>query len=243
MNGRSAGSSVRQFLILFAAINVALQHSPSVDAFSPAVEKNSLHRSFISTRNNNQGLKQRESLRFLLVRSSTPDDQNNESNNSDSDIENLEDDIVKNLAQSSANQFDNFERPLDPFMAAVTQMDDKTANAPTVKVPLLGEIPIDGSILVLVPTVLIAVGGFVFSIIIGIQSKDAIADQITQVTQTLSTPPVKTQTVVTDGCRGLCSDQAAQLETMRGFMQSLARDKPADVIVPTTNSNIVLPEQ
>lgn len=88
---------------------------------------------------------------------------------------------------------DNAEKPLDPLIQALTKMDDETLNAPTIKAPLFGEIPIDGSIVVLIPAVLIAVAGFIFSIVIGIQSKDIIADQITQVTEVLSTPPAKEQ--------------------------------------------------
>ncbi len=136
------------------------------------------------------------------------------------------------IPQQQQSQFSDaeFEQPLDPLVKALTQMDEETANAPTTKVPLLGEIPLDGSIVVLLPAAIIAVAGFIFSIVIGIQSKDIIADQVAQVTESLSTPPVKEQ-VVSNDCRGLCSDQDKQLETMKNFMQKFAVEKEEETVV------------
>ena len=138
----------------------------------------------------------------------------------------------------SQSQFSDaeFEQPLDPLVKALTQMDEETANAPTTKVPLIGEIPLDGSIVVLLPAAIIAVAGFIFSIVIGIQSKDIIADQVSQVTEALSTPPVKEQVVNNDSsCRGLCSDQDKQLESLKNFMQKLAKeDETVAAAVPVT---------
>lgn len=113
---------------------------------------------------------------------------------------------------------------LDPLVASLTRMDEGMLNTPTTKVPLLGEIPLDGSIVVLLPVALIAVVGFILSINIALNSKDAIVEKMDEINAVLSTPPVK-ETVVADGCRGLCSDQDEQLNNMRDFMNSLAPKK------------------
>lgn len=116
------------------------------------------------------------------------------------------------------------ERRLDPLVQSLTQMDEETANGPTQSVPFFGEIPADGSILVLAPVALIAVIGFILTIQIAFSSKDVWVSAIDELNAQLSKPPVK-ETVVLNECRGLCSDQDAQLDGMRSFMQSLAPQK------------------
>jgi hypothetical protein len=122
---------------------------------------------------------------------------------------------------------------LDPLIASLTRMDADMVNTPTTKVPLLGEIPLDGSIVVLLPVALIAVVGFIMSINIAFNSADIISQKVDQVSNVLSTPPAK-KTVQYDGCRGLCSDQDGQLDNMRIFMNSLAKKTPEveNVVVP-----------
>lgn len=113
------------------------------------------------------------------------------------------------------------QQRLDPLVASLTRMDADMINTPTTKVPLLGEIPLDGSIVVLIPVALIAIVGFIMSINIAMNSQDLISEKMDEINAVLSAPPVK-QTVVNEGCRGLCSDQDQQLDNMRGFMNSLA---------------------
>lgn len=112
---------------------------------------------------------------------------------------------------------------LDPLVASLTRMDNEMVNTPTTKVPIIGEIPLDGSIVVLLPVALIAVIGFITSINIAFNSSDAIVQKLEEVNAVLSAPPVK-QNVITDdsGCRGLCSNQDEQLDNMRNFMNSLS---------------------
>lgn len=110
---------------------------------------------------------------------------------------------------------------LDSLVATLTRVDPEIANVPTRDIPLFGEVPVDGTLLLLVPVTLIAVLGLVLTIYIGYDSRDLIADEMEKITTVMSSPPVK-DTVVTSGCRGLCSDQAGQLEYMRGIMESLA---------------------
>ena len=113
---------------------------------------------------------------------------------------------------------------LDPLVQSLTRMDDDVANGPTRNVPFFGEIPADGSILILAPVALIAVIGFILTIQIAFTSKDVWVSAIDELNAQLSKPPVK-ETVVTNSCRGLCSDQDEQLESLRSFMQGLASPK------------------
>lgn len=113
------------------------------------------------------------------------------------------------------------QQRLDPLIASLTRVDEDMKNAPTTKVPLLGEIPLDGSIVVLLPVTIIAIVGFIMSINIAFSSKDTIVQKLDEVNAVLSAPPAK-KAVVSEGCRGLCSNQDEQLDSMRTFMNSLA---------------------
>ena len=55
------------------------------------------------------------------------------------------------------------------------------------------------------------------------QSKDAIVQQLNEITSVMSSPPSKKAVVPDGSCRGLCSDQDEQLNAMRGFMEGLAK--------------------
>lgn len=146
--------------------------------------------------------------------------------------------VYKSLTKESASggimlysqQGDNNEpvapERLDPLIEALTKMDEETAKAPTTKLPLLGEVPVDGSLLVLAPVALIAVVGFIMSIQIGIQSKDTIVEKFDEINYSLSRPPAKVAPKIDPGaCRGLCSDQGYQLDTMKGFMEGLSNNR------------------
>jgi len=114
----------------------------------------------------------------------------------------------------------------DPLVQSLTRNDVDTTNVKKTNLPLLGEVPVDGSLLLLIPVAIIAVVGFILSVQIGFRSKDAIAEQLDQISNVMSQPPVK-KTVPTTGCRGLCSDQDAQLDNMKGFMEGLSKKKAA----------------
>lgn len=113
------------------------------------------------------------------------------------------------------------ERELDPLIKSLTRMDPVTANAPTRNVPLLGEIPVDGSLFVLAPAAIIGVLGFLMSINIAFQSRDIFIKGLEQIAKEMSRPPVK-EVVAKDSCRGLCSNQEDQLKSMRRFMENLS---------------------
>lgn len=118
------------------------------------------------------------------------------------------------------------KRQLDGLMAAVTRTAPSDTNTPTTNLPFFGEIPIDGSLLVLAPAAVIAVLGFVMSIVVAFNAKDTFVDQLAVLSQEINSAALAETNSVSDGsCRGLCSSQDQQLEGMRVFMESLARSK------------------
>jgi len=114
-------------------------------------------------------------------------------------------------------------RQPDSLLESLTRTDPAMKNVPTTTIPIFGEIPRDGTLLILVPSIAIAVIGLIVSIKIGIESRDFIATEIEAVTTGMSQPPM-TETVVKEGCRGLCSNQAESLEVLRGFMEGLSQN-------------------
>lgn len=113
---------------------------------------------------------------------------------------------------------------LDPLVASLTRIDEPPSQyTRTTNVPLLGEIPADGNLALLVPAAAIAILGFLFSIVVAFNARDAIVEEFSQVQVEL--PKMEyTPTVVEEGvCRGLCSSQESDLEGLRGFMQGLSK--------------------
>jgi hypothetical protein len=118
-------------------------------------------------------------------------------------------------------------RQLDGLMAAVTRAAPSTAatqNVKTTNLPFFGEMPVDGSLLVLGPAAVIAVVGFVMSVVVAFNAKDTFVDQLAQLSDDINTAAlVKTNQGSLDGsCRGLCSSQEQQLEGMRAFMEGIS---------------------
>jgi hypothetical protein len=104
-------------------------------------------------------------------------------------------------------------------------MDPATANAPTRKLPLFGEVPVDGSMTVLLPAAGIAALGFIFSIVVAFNSQDEFVRIIAQAGTDIADQATQKTNMVYDEnvCRGLCSSQESDLEGLRNFMQSLAK--------------------
>ena len=116
---------------------------------------------------------------------------------------------------------------MDPLLASLTRLDSLQSNAPKVEVPILGEISLDGSLVVVVPTVVIAILGFLMSINIAIQSKDEMVEKLTEVNTMLSATPMARSTVVDSNvCRGLCNNQEEQLESLRKYMKGITGHAP-----------------
>jgi hypothetical protein len=115
---------------------------------------------------------------------------------------------------------------LDPLIASLTRDDSASSNAETTNVPLLGEVPLDGSLLVLVPALVIGVLGFVMAIYIALNAQDSFVDQLNDLSQDFNDLAVSKTNVAapTDGaCRGLCSSQEADLNSLRTYMEGLSR--------------------
>jgi len=184
-----------------------------------------------------------ETSRVQLSSSSDDGDQHISANTNSDEEEKTPtpvDDILKRQSDTFTSEPAQ-QRRLDPLIASLTKMDEDMLNTPTTKVPLLGEIPLDGSIVVLAPAAVIAVVGFIMSINIGLNNKDALFEKVTEVNTVLSKPPVKKSVVLdTNSCRGLCSNQDEQLESMRGFMQGLAQKNKSvqETSVPAVEATI-----
>ena len=117
-------------------------------------------------------------------------------------------------------------RRLDPLMASLTRMDSSTADLPTKNIPLFGEVPVDGSLALLIPAAGIAVLGFILSIVIAVKSSDEIVGLLSQVSDDLNSVAVTKSSKVYDEsvCRGICSSQQQDLEGLRGFMNGLKKE-------------------
>jgi hypothetical protein len=127
------------------------------------------------------------------------------------------------LQMSSEEEMRNraalMETRMDPLIASLTRDDSDSTNVPTRQVPLFGELPADGNLALLVPAATIAILGFLLSIVVAFNSRDAIAQSLSSVE--LSKMEY-TPTVVEEGkCRGLCSSQEEDLDGLRNFMESI----------------------
>ena len=114
---------------------------------------------------------------------------------------------------------------LDPLLASLTRVDPATANAPTRNVPLLGEITVAGSMTVLLPAAAIGFLGFVFSIVVAVNSSDELVATLSQVPEQIEQQANEKVNRVYDPnvCRGLCSTQDQDLDGLRSFMESLRK--------------------
>jgi hypothetical protein len=115
---------------------------------------------------------------------------------------------------------------LDPLMASLTRVDSATANLPTRNIPFFGEVPVDGSLVVLVPAAVIAVLGLLMSVVVAVNSRDAIVATLAQVSDELSQTAISksSQTYDDSVCRGICSTQQEDLEGLKTFMNRFAKD-------------------
>lgn len=117
-------------------------------------------------------------------------------------------------------------------MAAVTRAapaSSGTQDGKTTNLPFFGEMPVDGSLLVLGPAVVIAVVGFVMSIVVAFNARDTFVDQLVQLSDDINTAALAKATEGSSlddaTCRGLCSSQEQQLEGMRAFMEGISTKK------------------
>jgi hypothetical protein len=100
-------------------------------------------------------------------------------------------------------------------------MDEDTANADTVTVPVWGEVILDRSLFLLIPTALFAVGGIVTSLYVLANSGDAWVDAVDQ--QAIQQQQVTPAPASSEGCRGLCSSQERDLQSLRSFLSGFSK--------------------
>merc|ERR1712150_346201 len=109
-------------------------------------------------------------------------------------------------------------RPV-PITDPLVRMATRESNSPPTKnIPLLGEIPVDGSLVVLAPAAVIAVVGLIMSFVVAFQARDDILETLSSVN-----PPPPRPVVTSDKCRGICSDQEQSLNELREFMGSFSK--------------------
>lgn len=113
-------------------------------------------------------------------------------------------------------------KPLDPLFVSLTKMDEETKNAPTMELPVWGELILDKSLIVLLPAAAFAVLGFVLSAYVALNVNDPTLLLVGE--DGSSPPPVRQEKVATDGCRGLCSSQEQDLAGLEKFMKSLGKN-------------------
>ena len=114
---------------------------------------------------------------------------------------------------------------LDPLIASLTKENPASANQPTQNIPIFGEIPVDGSLLLLVPAAIFAVLGFGMSLVIAFKSQDQIVSAMTQVTESVAQTAANRSNQIYDEnvCRGICSSKPDDIEGIKSFMESITR--------------------
>ncbi|GMH51941.1 hypothetical protein TrVE_jg14375 [Triparma verrucosa] len=89
----------------------------------------------------------------------------------------------------------------------------------SVKVPLLGTIDVDGSLLVVIPAAVIGALGVLTSIYIGLTSTDDISRAMQQMREEEQKTKTEKQSNNNKSCRGLCFDQNSDLELKQQRME------------------------
>lgn len=151
---------------------------------------------------------------------SSPDElHNNNKQEQEMTDEALREQQSRQVQQEAEQKFPLSQKRLNPFIASLTRNDESTP-IDTRPVPLFGEVAIDGSLVVLVPAAVISVLGFIFSIVVALNSGDSFVQELSEV----DLPETKNNpTVVVEQCRGLCSSQDENLDGLRNFMESITK--------------------
>ena len=121
---------------------------------------------------------------------------------------------------------DDDNETLDPLIMSLTRNDQISQEKSVTNMPLFGEIAIDGSLVVLVPALVIGIVGFAMSFVILLNSQDSIVDSLNQLSQdATAAAAAKTNMAAPlgQGCRGLCSNQDENLQGLEQFMQGIGK--------------------
>ena len=110
---------------------------------------------------------------------------------------------------------------VDDQYQSLTRQDPSIADVPTENRPVL-EVPIDGSIVVLAPAVVIGVVGVICSIYLAFNSGDEFVQSVTQIGSDIGVQASIQPDQVYDPnvCRGICTQDQ---EGLKNFMQSLGK--------------------
>ena len=112
---------------------------------------------------------------------------------------------------------------LDPLLASLTRIDPQTArdnaNTPTTKIPFLGEVNMDKTLFIALPTVTFALLGFFSFFMVAMNSGDAVVNTLNDWNDLVLNPT--TPNIDPNVCRGLCSTQEQDVEALGKFMNSL----------------------
>lgn len=183
-------------LLLLSSLAVTLTLTVTVDAF---VVDTSL--ALISKKT----LRAQQQIKRITLFTTSGND-NEEKARETQNVPSLQNSVIPQRSMPQPKQ-------LDPLVRSLTRMDAETKDAPTILVPLWGELILDKSLYVLAPVVLFAVLGFGLSINVALNASD---DWIVT--------PSTSKVVKTDySCRGLCAQQDADLERLSAFMQQFAK--------------------
>ena len=170
--------------------------------------------------------------RSLNVLNSSPDPTDDMEGNYDSVPENTPPYVPPTPTRNSPEAVRR--RAMDPLMASLTRDDsDASPDGPTQTVPIFGEIPADGTMMLLAPAVVFAVLGFITSAVIAFNSADQIVVSVAQTGESIAQTAQNrnNRKFDKDVCRGLCSSQEKDVDGMRNFMEAItrsAREKQAE---------------
>ena len=203
--------STLSLLLVVLAVNCKLAHG-----FSPSIIRSSCVAT--NTANNNYHVGATSSVRKSVLFSTEESAEAYESEF------NLEESSEAAAPMSSIPQQPaaNKGKKLDPLIASLTRIDEPTpANVPMQRVPLLGEVPADGNLALLIPAAGIAILGFIFSIVVAFNARDELVSEFSKV----EIPKMEYKpTVVVEGeCRGLCSNQDEDVDGLRNFMEGISK--------------------
>jgi hypothetical protein len=156
----------------------------------------------------------------LLVRLSATDDDDASSESSDAASDNDVSDPGASVPAAPRTTAPMPPKRIDPLLASLTR-NNPAPKAPTRTFPILGEVVMDKSSILIVPAVAFGVLGLLTSIYVGINNVDAFTEALKQNAYLQSAPSAP----VGEGCRGICSSQEADLDGLRVFMSGLGGGK------------------
>jgi hypothetical protein len=141
---------------------------------------------------------------------------------SDSDDNASDDTTIPDQLASQPQSDPSTQRSIDPLIANLTRMDEETINAKRTNLPIWGELVLDRSLFVLVPVLLFAILGIGTSVLVAVNAQDQIIAALDETSQQVMLKGAS-GSAVTEGCRGLCSSQEQDLESLRLYLNAFKK--------------------